>query len=100
VTVHIKPKGASVGLFNTVWPHLCGFSRPGLATEAALAAAKAERAAPGSVADVRSAQACWSMLRNAAKVMLDYSNDAFQPRRVTPRKVVRKTAPKRRAKAA
>ena len=29
-------------------------SRPGLATEAAFAAAKAERAAPGSVADVKS----------------------------------------------
>ena len=67
MTVHSKPRGASVGLFNTVWPHL---------------------------------YACWSMLRSAAKVMLDYSNDALQPRRVTPRKVGRKVPAKRRAKAA
>jgi hypothetical protein len=40
------------------------------------------------------------MLRSAAKVMLDYSNDALQPRHVTPRKVVRKVPAKRRAKAA
>jgi hypothetical protein len=71
-----------------------------LATEAAMAAAKAERAAPGSVADVKSAHACWSMLRTAAKVMLDYSNDAIPPQRVTPRKAAGKVPAKRRAKAA
>ncbi len=65
-----------------------------------MAAAKAERAAPGSVADVKSEHACWSMLRSAAEVMLDYSNDALQPRHGTPRKVVRKVPAKRRAKAA
>ena len=69
-----------------------------------MAAAKAERAAPGSVEDVKSAHACWRMLRTAAKVMLDYSNDALQPQRVTRRKAAsnaaRKVPAKRRAKAA
>jgi hypothetical protein len=86
---------------HDLWRKACDKQKAAdLATEAALAAAKAERAAPGSVADVKSAHACWSMLRSAAKVMLDHSNDALQPRHVTPSKAARNATAKRRAKAA
>jgi hypothetical protein len=93
----IDVHGRLHGLWQCVWDEQ---KAERAAAKAALEAAKAERAAPGSVEDVKSARACWSMLSTAAKVMLDYSNDALQPQRVTPPKVVRKVTVKRRAKAA
>jgi hypothetical protein len=93
----IDVHGRLHGLWQCVWDEQ---KAEHAAAKAALEAAKAERAAPGSVEDVKSAHACWSMLRTAAKVMLDYSNDALQPQRVTPRKAASKVTAKRRAKAA
>jgi hypothetical protein len=93
----IDVHGRLHGLWQCVWDEQ---KAEHAAAAAALAAAKAERAAPGSVEDVKSAHACWSMLRTAAKVMLDYSNDALQPQHVTPRKAASKVTAKRRAKAA
>jgi hypothetical protein len=93
----IDVHGRLHGLWQCVWDEQ---KAKDAAAKTALEAAKAERAAPGSVEDVKSAHACWSMLRTAAKVMLDYSNDALQPQHVTPRKAAPKLTAKRRAKAA
>jgi hypothetical protein len=78
-----------------------------------LAAARAEKAAPGSTEDAKSAKSMWRMVRVAMEQCLIYCNEteaqakkakpvsAFAgPQRATPRKAARKAAPKRRVKAA
>jgi hypothetical protein len=49
------------------------------AHEAALAAAEAKKAAPGSPEDVRSAEFMWAMLRSAAEVVAMHCADAGHP---------------------
>lgn len=50
------------------------------AHKAALAAAEAKRAAPGSVADLEKAQSLWACLRATAMVVLDECEKAEVPR--------------------
>ena len=59
-------------LWHTVWQHRCNEQR---AHEVALAAARAEKAAPGSPQDVKSAKTMWRMVRVAMEQCLIFCNE-------------------------
>jgi hypothetical protein len=99
----IRLAGRADELWHTVWQQRCDEQR---AHEVALAAARAEKAAPGSPEDVKSAKSMWRMVRVAMEQCLSYCNEteaqakkakpmsAFAgPQRATPRKAARKAAP-------
>jgi hypothetical protein len=82
-TTWARLEDALANTHQTLWDRWHGSWRFRIAERkelrAELEAAQAERAAPGSVADVRRAESCWRLLRSAATVALsEYEKQSAQ----------------------